>query len=75
MVDVLADHGFEPCVDADGVTLTNCPFHALVQEETELVCGMNLAFVRGLLDGIGAPKLDATLDPAEGRCCVRIKPH
>jgi predicted ArsR family transcriptional regulator len=72
LVALLADQGFEPCVQSEGITLTNCPFHALAQEETALVCGMNVAFVQGVLDGLGTSKLDAELDPAPGRCCVRI---
>lgn len=72
VVDVLAQHGFEPCETRDGITLANCPFHALADEETELVCGMNLALIEGVLDGAGATKLHAELDPAPPRCCVRI---
>lgn len=73
IVDVLARHGFEPSAERDGITLTNCPFHALAHEETELVCGMNLALIEGLLDGVGAAKLTAELDPAPARCCVKIR--
>ncbi len=73
VVDVLARHGFEPSADRDGITLANCPFHALAAEETELVCGMNLALIEGVLDGMGATKLTAELDPAPPRCCVRIR--
>jgi predicted ArsR family transcriptional regulator len=73
IVDVLARHGFEPSAKRDGITLTNCPFHVLAHEETELVCGMNLALIKGLLDGVGAAKLTAELEPAPERCCVRIR--
>jgi predicted ArsR family transcriptional regulator len=73
VVAALAEQGFEPIEGEDGITLANCPFHALAAEETELVCGMNLALVEGVLDGIGATKLTAELDPAPSRCCVRIR--
>jgi predicted ArsR family transcriptional regulator len=73
VVGLLDAHGFEPRLGRDGVALSNCPFHLLAQEARDLVCGMNLAFLEGLLDGIGAANLDAKLDPAPGRCCVRIR--
>lgn len=55
-------------------TFANCPFHALVAEHTGLVCGMNLAIVEGMLGGLPRLHLTAVLDPAEGRCCVRLAP-
>jgi predicted ArsR family transcriptional regulator len=73
VLDVLAADGYEPRRDRDGITLANCPFHALAREATELVCGMNHAYLEGMLDGIGATTLDARLDPAPGRCCVRLQ--
>src|SRR2546421_2235493 len=69
---VLETHGFEPRLDGDNVTLVNCPFHALAQEYTELVCGMNLSLLDGLLDGLGSTGLTARLDPAPPLCCVRL---
>jgi predicted ArsR family transcriptional regulator len=72
VVDVLSADGYQPASAHDGLTLTNCPFHALAREETELVCGMNLAYLQGVLDGLGVTSLEAKLDPAEGRCCVRL---
>lgn len=69
---VLSNCGFAPCRNDDDVTLANCPFHALAQEDRALVCGMNLAFVRGLLDGAAIDGAQAVLDPADDRCCVRI---
>lgn len=66
---VLADLGFEPYDDDGVIRLRNCPFHRLAREHTELVCGMNLALMRGLLDAVEAPA-EATLDPAPDRCCV-----
>lgn len=74
VVDVLARHGYEPEVGRrDEVALGNCPFHRLAEEHRDLVCGMNLDFLDGLLEGIGpTPDLTARLDPAPGYCCVRI---
>jgi len=70
---MLAEHGYEPRADPDGLTLANCPFHALAQDHTDLVCGMNLDLVDGLLAGLGPANLEARLDPAPGRCCVTVR--
>jgi predicted ArsR family transcriptional regulator len=69
----LAAHGYEPRRDTEGLTLANCPFKALAQDYTELVCGMNLELVGGLLAGLGVTDLEARLDPAPGRCCVTVR--
>ncbi len=71
--EVLAEYGYEPHADAAGVTLTNCPFHALAQDYTDLVCGMNLELLNGLVDGIGGTDLQALLEPTPGQCCVRLR--
>jgi predicted ArsR family transcriptional regulator len=71
---VLEEYGFEPRKDGDEVTLANCPFHALAREYTELVCGMNLRLLDGLLDGLAPTGLTAHLDPTPPHCCVRISP-
>ena len=71
----LTAHGYEPRRDGNGIALANCPFHALTRESTEVVCGMNRAYLAGVLDGIGATTLEARLDPADGRCCVRLEQH
>lgn len=70
----LAHHGFEPVRDADGnVSLANCPFHKLVGQYPDVVCGMNLALISGLIDGLGLDGLRPVLEPGTGRCCVVIK--
>jgi predicted ArsR family transcriptional regulator len=69
---VLRSCGFEPDADEAGITLSNCPFHALAQDYTALVCGMNLQLIGGVLEGAGLTGLGACLDPAPGRCCVRV---
>jgi predicted ArsR family transcriptional regulator len=71
---VLEEQGYEPRTDDDAVTLANCPFHALAAEHTELVCGMNLRLLGGVLEGAGATDLAADLRPTPGRCCVRLEP-
>jgi predicted ArsR family transcriptional regulator len=73
LFDVLEADGYEPRRAGDGITLANCPFHALAREATEVVCGMNRAYLEGMLGGIGDTGLAARLDPAPGRCCVRLE--
>lgn len=67
---VLAEQGFEPRVDGDTVLLINCPFDALAQRHTTLVCGLNRSFVQGVADGVGCG-VAARLEPEPGRCCVK----
>lgn len=75
VLDLLKRHGYEPALGRRGeVALVNCPFHRLAEEHRSLVCGMNLDFLAGLLDGIGpGDNLSARLAPEPGYCCVRIK--
>jgi predicted ArsR family transcriptional regulator len=75
VLTVLEESGFEPRREDDAVTLANCPFHRLAQTHTELVCGMNLQLLGGVLDGVASSGLAADLRPAEGRCCVRLSPE
>jgi predicted ArsR family transcriptional regulator len=49
--------------------LRNCPFHRLAAEFPPLVCGMNLALVKGLTAGAG---WTARIDPTPGGCCVSL---
>jgi predicted ArsR family transcriptional regulator len=74
VLDVLARHGYEPEVGRHKeIALANCPFHRLAEEHRDLVCGMNLDFLDGLIDGMGpSARLTARLAPAPGYCCVRI---
>jgi predicted ArsR family transcriptional regulator len=69
----LRDRGYEPFAGEDReIRLRNCPYHALVDEHRPLVCGMNLALVEGVVDGVGATGLEAKLDTQPGLCCVAI---
>jgi predicted ArsR family transcriptional regulator len=71
---VLGAHGFEPARPAvTEIELLNCPFHPLAAEQPELVCGINHAFLGGLLDGLGTDTVTAELEPQHGHCCVRLR--
>jgi predicted ArsR family transcriptional regulator len=64
--------GFEPSVEDDELTLRNCPFDALAKEQPALVCGVNLDYVGGALEGLGCDGLRARLEPSPEHCCVRV---
>jgi predicted ArsR family transcriptional regulator len=71
---LLEDQGYEPVQSPRGIVrMRNCPFHEVAERHPELVCGMNLAFMEGVLDGADASGVSATLDPQPGRCCVTLR--
>ena len=70
---VLRAHGFEPERTGGVMRLRNCPFHALARDFRPLVCGMNLSLMEGLIAGLGAHGITATLDPQPGYCCVAFR--
>lgn len=71
--ETLRARGYEPLETLTGeIQMANCPFHALVDDHRDLVCGMNLALASGILDGLGDNRLTARLDPLPGQCCVAI---
>ena len=71
---LLEDLGYEPAAEGGGVVLRNCPFHALAQQSTALICGMNVELVGGMLEGLDARGVTAELSPQPGRCCVVVTP-
>jgi predicted ArsR family transcriptional regulator len=73
--ELLEQLGFRPVRDVSGVRLRNCPFHPLAQSAPELVCGLNHAFLAGVLAGLGADgAVGAVLAPRAGACCVEMRP-
>jgi predicted ArsR family transcriptional regulator len=73
IVGALRSCGYLPHVSDDGrIALRNCPFHAVAQDHREVVCGLNLRFVEGVLAGCANRKVGAELDPQPNRCCVVV---
>jgi predicted ArsR family transcriptional regulator len=73
MMSALAEQGYEPQVASGELKLRNCPFHALVGEHKDLVCGMNLALIEGVVEGLDLPAAKPVLAPTPGMCCVCVR--
>ena len=70
----LGAQGYQPYLDDKELRLRNCPFHALAEAHRELVCGMNLALIEGVVAGMEAEHLVARLQRRPDQCCVAIGP-
>jgi predicted ArsR family transcriptional regulator len=72
---VLEQHGYEPeRVGPALLRLRNCPFQPLAGRVPSLVCGINQAYLAGILAGLGAGSTTAVLAPRPGQCCVELRP-
>ena len=72
--DALARCGYAPADDGrGGLTLENCPFHALATRHTPLVCGANLALVEGVVEATGDDRMPS-LEPDRGTLLRRHPP-
>ena len=70
---VLGRGGFEPWRDDQGVIhMSNCPFESVARSSPGLICGMNRAFVEGLVDGLGLDPSRVQAQPDQNGCCVRV---
>jgi len=69
----LSAQGYEPEQQGGEIRLRNCPFHYLASEHRQLVCGMNLALIEGVVAGLDVPGVEPRLDPKPGMCCVALK--
>jgi predicted ArsR family transcriptional regulator len=69
----LRGHGYQPERDSEGVIrLQNCPFHQLAELHRDVVCGMNLGLIQGIVEGLGLTGVRPVLDPQPALCCVAI---
>ncbi|MGH2949164.1 MAG: helix-turn-helix transcriptional regulator [Solirubrobacteraceae bacterium] len=74
LTQLLDRQGYEPTEAPRGVVrMRNCPFHEVAQSHPDVVCGMNLAFMEGIVAGAAADGVSATLDPQPGQCCVTLR--
>src|SRR5262245_23842834 len=72
MAAALEANGYEPEIASGELRLRNCPFQALARDHTETICGMNLALIEGVVEGLQLPAAKPVLNPAPGMCCVRL---
>ncbi|MBC2642025.1 MULTISPECIES: metalloregulator ArsR/SmtB family transcription factor [unclassified Rhodococcus (in: high G+C Gram-positive bacteria)] len=73
LLEALRGCGYLPQVDADGrVDLRNCPFHRVARDHLDVVCGLNLRLVEGVIAGSTQRDARAELAPGPGRCCVVV---
>jgi predicted ArsR family transcriptional regulator len=72
--DVLSACGYEPYTEDGSMRLHNCPFHALAEENRDLVCGLNRELVQGIVNGLGNETVSVRIVPRPNECCVELRP-
>ncbi len=76
---VLVDIGFQPEASTDGETtslmLQHCPFREVATRHPEVVCGVHLGIMQGVLDELGGAAVAESLDPfvTPRLCVVRVR--
>lgn len=74
LLDALSNCGYQPRTCGDGlVELCNCPFHTLSETHRDIVCGLNLHLIQGILDATDQRGAQAELAFRPNRCCVTIR--
>ena len=72
--ELLGRHGFEPFREEGSVRLRSCPFHPMAGMAPALVCGLNRAYLAGMVEGLDADdRVTAELAPRAGECCVELR--
>lgn len=73
---VLERQGFHPYRSPSGIRLRNCVFHRFAAAAPELVCGLNCAYIGGMIEGLEVDgRVAAALAPRPGECCVEVRPR
>jgi predicted ArsR family transcriptional regulator len=73
LAEGLGGYGYDPRWDGTTLRLDNCPFHILSGSHRELVCGMNLCLLEGVVEGMRTTDLQACpRAPEADECCVTI---
>ena len=71
---VLKEQGFEPYRPGAGcLRLHNCPFEPLATRAPELVCGLNAAFLGGVVDEVAPTELELVGLAGTDECCAEIR--
>lgn len=73
LVESLHTCGYEPRTNRMGtIELRNCPFHHVARSDPEVVCGLNLDLIAGVIEASSDRSARAELDPRPDRCCVVV---
>jgi predicted ArsR family transcriptional regulator len=72
VLDALESLGYEPAQNGPEVSLCNCIFADLADANRELVCGLNAALIKGLVEGADLPDLMVEPRPPGPGCCACI---
>ena len=73
--ELLARQSFEPFREEGSVRLRSCPFHPMAGMAPALVCGLNRAYLAGMVEGLdAADRVRVDLAPRAGECCVELRP-
>ncbi len=68
--------GYRTTRKAGDLMMRNCPYAKLADSHLTMVCGINRSLTQGCLSGLGLEDgFAAELRPAEGRCCVVVRPR
>ena len=67
--------GYAPRVGEGELSLANCPYELVADQDRQLVCSMNLALLEGAVSGVALRGTSCTLrPPTPGECCVHVAP-
>lgn len=66
VVAVLPGCGYRSREAEDGIQLRNCPFHRLARDHRDLVCGLDLRLITGMIEASAHAKANAVLPPGRG---------
>jgi len=74
VVGLLADQGFEPEADDDGITMRRCPFLDLAEANPGVVCALHRGLIDGALRELGSPLAVSKLEifPRPSTCIAHL---
>jgi predicted ArsR family transcriptional regulator len=74
VVDLLADHGFEPAANGAAIEMRRCPFHDLAETNPDVVCRLHRGLIDGALTACGSTLAVRELEifPEPELCVVRL---
>jgi predicted ArsR family transcriptional regulator len=73
--DLLGAMGYAPHTGDAELSLANCPYEPVAEQDRTTVCSMNLALVEGAAAGVGLRRISCSLrPPVGGGCCVHVAP-